>query len=284
MFPLWLHPPSAILLVFGFDALLRLASGKTPVRLTADLAVPIVTFFSSMLLARIFDELKDLESDRVEFPDRPLPSGRVHLSDLRFLAAVCIIVSLALNFHRGQAALAYLAFLVFLLLSSRWFFAKSLVSRNLLLVFLTHQPLVPLLFLYLYFVEVGRLGLAASPETAGLLIGCYWPLLFSWEVARKIRAPESETDYRSYSLVLGPRGAATLLGIVLLLPLVFLALLTPLPAWLLPAAAASALVPLAAVIRYAVNPAKKTATLRLPVELNLLLFQLLALGFALWQW
>ena len=35
----------------------------------------------------------------------------------------------------------------------------------------------------------------------------FWGLIFSWETARKIRAPEDEDDYVTYSRILGTRRA-----------------------------------------------------------------------------
>jgi hypothetical protein len=39
-----------------------------------------------------------------------------------------------------------------------------------------------------------------------------WSALFSWEIARKIRSPEEETAYVTYSRILGPAGAVALAG------------------------------------------------------------------------
>ncbi|HET9315469.1 MAG TPA: hypothetical protein VFQ51_07745, partial [Vicinamibacteria bacterium] len=42
------------------------------------------------------------------------------------------------------------------------------------------------------------------------LVAADWMPLFAWEIARKVRAPEEENDYVTYSRLLGPFGATLL--------------------------------------------------------------------------
>src|SRR5438309_930780 len=50
---------------------------------------------------------------------------------------------------------------------------------------------------------------AVSPWAAVLVVGIWMPVA-AWEIARKVRAPGEETDYTTYSKVLGARRAASL--------------------------------------------------------------------------
>lgn len=212
MFPLHTNALGSVLMFASFYLLAQRTGGAGDVRLAPVAALGAVSVLLATLLARLLDEMKDREVDRRFFPDRPLVTGAVTYEDLHVMAAVVAPALVALNACRGVATWLFLPFLAFLLLSWRWFFLPTIVPPRLVLVFLTHQPLVPLLCFWLYGIALRDTGRAAEPETAALLAATYWPPMIAWELARKIRAPEPETEYRTYSRVFGPRCAA--LGVV----------------------------------------------------------------------
>ena len=99
----------------------------------------------------------------------------------------------------------------------RHFFAKARLRAHLLLTLATHQPIVPLLLLHLVAVAAVWLGRAPADLrwdlVAPFLLVLWLPVL-GWEICRKIRAPEQETDYVTYSRLLGVRGSVAFAVVV----------------------------------------------------------------------
>jgi 4-hydroxybenzoate polyprenyltransferase len=165
-----------------------------------------------MLMLRLADELKDVEVDRALFPWRPLPSGRVRQHDIRLALAVTAASFVLPHAWSGGLGSA-LAALGWAAAMSCWFFVPHLLRPRLLATLLTHQPVVPLLLLHL-------LGTASPTAATALVVAVFWSSLLAWELARKVRAPEEENAYVTYSRLFGARGAC---GLVLLVQLAGLA-------------------------------------------------------------
>lgn len=169
--------------------------------------------FAFLLVLRLMDELKDVEVDRTLFPERPLPSGRVRESDLAGALAVVATLFLAAHAGAGPALDTATFTLGYGILMFRWFFVPGLMRPNLPLTLATHTPVIPLLLLHLVTLFVTTNGLAAGevewPAVLVLVAGC-WAGFFAWEIARKIRAPEEETAYVTYSRLLGVEGSVAL--------------------------------------------------------------------------
>jgi 4-hydroxybenzoate polyprenyltransferase len=92
----------------------------------------------------------------------------------------------------------------------RFFFIPGILRRYLLLNLVTHNPIIPLMFLQQTALLSASSGLKWSQldwQATLLLIAAFWGMLMAWEIARKIRAPEEENEYVTYSQVLGLRGA-----------------------------------------------------------------------------
>ncbi len=159
------------------------------------------------LLIRVMDEFKDFEDDKKKFPNRPLPSGKVQKTDLKFLGvfcvANCLLVSASSWIVFGWAILS----LGFTYLMLKWFFIEKQMRESLPLAFLSHHPLVLFNFIYL------MLGMMTAFEGVGWdkadLILPLCLLFTNWEFARKIRSPDEETDYTTYSKIFGPRIAVS---------------------------------------------------------------------------
>lgn len=211
MFPLHTNVLGSFLMFASFYLLAQRTTGDGAVQIGPTAALGAVSVLLATLLARLFDDMKDREADRVFFPDRPLVTGAVQYEDVHLLAAVVGPALVILNAW-GGAVEFFLPFFVFLLLSWRWFFLPGIVPPNLCFVFITHQPLVPLLYLWVYGIVLRDTGRVPEPASAALLLTAYWPAMIAWELARKIRAPEQETTYKTYSSVFGPRRAA--IGVV----------------------------------------------------------------------
>jgi 4-hydroxybenzoate polyprenyltransferase len=162
-----------------------------------------------ILLIRIMDEFKDYPDDLVNYPDRPLPSGRVYLSDLKIL--YYSVIGLLFAIHLYYPALIPPAAIVFVysLLMLKWFFVETMMRKSLPLALISHHPIVYIYFLYIFWSYT-----IVYPDTNFLLFLFAVPLAFlstSWEISRKIRRPQDEDTYTTYSQVWG-RKRATLIA------------------------------------------------------------------------
>ncbi len=172
------------------------------------------------LLMRGYDELKDVETDLklaksgdALFSARPIATGAVEKRDLVLIKNAALGVAL-LGASGASATSSWplatgalcAALLGAVWLSSRWFFWPR-VQRDLLLAFLTHNPIAGLVGAAL----VAALARAApGPLVVAALIASSWFPISAWEVSRKLRAPADETSYETYTRRLGVRAAAAL--------------------------------------------------------------------------
>lgn len=174
-------------------------------------AVPVagtLTYFAFLLFLRLSDEWKDLKADRVHFPERPVPSGRVPVHWIRGLWGASLVALFLLQIPLGGPSPAFLVLVGYGLLMFRYFFLERRIASSLLLAFITHNPVGILLNLYGAWIvadAMSRPPLQAVHLGLALLLWLPTPV---WEVSRKIRAPAQETSYQTYSSLLGPRRAA----------------------------------------------------------------------------
>jgi len=228
-------PPAAVLACLQFFTLYFLAFWVHDTKnlvITPHALTGVTTCFLFMLFLRVADELKDVEVDTVMFPDRPLPSGRVLESDLWIVLIVTLQTLFLLNMAYPGGLMAFLALIVFALLTFRYFFLPELIANNLLLAFLTHNPLTLLTGLYILSIPSNGFSWSILRLEPVLLAVWFWFFGIIWEFTRKIRAPEQETTYVTYSRLFGLRPAlavtfalmATQFGII-----VFLSTRHPLP-------------------------------------------------------
>ncbi|AJP71157.1 hypothetical protein TS85_03980 [Sphingomonas hengshuiensis] len=220
MFPLEKHLPLLLVSFLGLYGCLQAQAGAATLAFGPAAVVGFLSYFGMSLTMRVYDEFKDRELDRVLFPHRPFPRGAVRAGDLVALCVGTVALGLVLNLREGWLLWPYLAMHAYALLTFKWFFLERLHRNSLLLALVTHQPLG--LFVNAYVIAVAWHALNGGPPQA---LDSQWVLpLFAfffpvgaWETSRKIRAPEQETAYITYSSLLGPRRAA-------LFPLVFMAL------------------------------------------------------------
>jgi 4-hydroxybenzoate polyprenyltransferase len=190
----------------GIALLAREQPQLTPVSPAAPWAAA-ATVVLMLLLLRIMDELKDLQTDLRLFPERPVPRGDVLVSDLRLLGFAIIAGLLGLNLFVTGAVWMFLAVLGYSLLMYRYFFLRRYMARNILFALATHNPIFYLLFLYVGSVYRNTAAPELDPGIALPLGAVFLCFSLSWEISRKIRRPEEETAYQTYSMVLGFRRA-----------------------------------------------------------------------------
>ena len=161
------------------------------------------TVFSFLMWLRIADDFKDYELDCRLFATRPLPSGRVHKKDLKIFAAILIGVTIFINLVFMRNFIFCLILYTYGSLMAVWFFQKHKIAKSLPLALVTHNPVQILLNLYVISYTIMKYKLPILDITNFMaVLTLYFPALI-WEISRKIRAPEEETEYVTYSKLFG---------------------------------------------------------------------------------
>lgn len=194
--------------------------GVTDFKLGIQELVGIYTVFAFLMWLRIADDLKDFETDKRLFPERPLPSGRVFKKDV---VTVCIVVELAAVALNAVFMNNFLFFCILYgygYLMSKWFFHKKQIQPSLPLALITHNPVQMFVNVYIISFTVIKYDLPpVSLFTVMALWTLYFPALI-WEVSRKIRAPRDENDYTTYSKLFGYKKSTRFVMILTLVDIV----------------------------------------------------------------
>lgn len=170
--------------------------------------VPAFSTFFLLLYYRISDEFKDVKTDEKFFPDRPIPSGRLFLSDLRILLVVVSILGYAINLIYPAARAEYVVAFLFTVAMGKWFFMEKLISSNRMIAFFTHAPVGIFLYWYAetYLLNYYNLNWETSEKMS--LIGFIVLPGITWELLRKTYLPQDEMPgYQIYSTIMGFRGS-----------------------------------------------------------------------------
>ena len=202
--------------VFHATALLvaRAASVDGPVTVGwRDLAAfPAV--WCSFLMLRVFDEHKDFDADAIAHPNRVLQRGLISLHDLRNVGAIAIAVqvgtSMWIDGGIGTVTAWWSVALLWSVLMAREFFVRRWLRRHLIVYALTH--IVVMVFLAMWIGTMGSTR-AASTLAPWVFAGVSVLAGLTFEIARKIRAPEEEHPLAdSYTQALGVPAASRLLA------------------------------------------------------------------------
>jgi 4-hydroxybenzoate polyprenyltransferase len=217
MLPLPAHALLAALIFAGIAAFARHTHHLLASLLSRSSLVGVTSLFLLMLILRLMDELKDEDIDRELFPERPLPSGRVHRADIAWSLVAASLLFLAINVWSGWAFLVAVVVLGYAVLMLQRFFAPDRLRRSLPLTLVTHNPIVALMVLYSFAVVAAASRLAPAELDWALILPfvvMVWFPFLAWELARKIRSPQEETDYVTYSRILGRNRAVVVVWIV----------------------------------------------------------------------
>ena len=193
-----------VFLEIHFIILLNMGVTKDQFRIGIQEAVGAFTVFAFLLWLRVADDLKDFETDKKLFPDRPLPSGRVYKKDVMVACVIVQAIAVALNviFMRDNLW-AFIILYIYGYLMSKWFFRKKKIQPSLPLALITHNPVQAIINLYIISFTVIKYDLEPITLTNVMALWTlYFPALI-WEVSRKIKAPKDENDYTTYSKLFG---------------------------------------------------------------------------------
>ncbi len=218
MWPPLVMVPSGLAHFFAIHWALQAIARHTPLVVTWKGWCGAATVVLFSLLMRVYDELKDVEADLAlgragdpRYKDRPIVKGEIAVGDLVLLRWLTTGVLVALNAPLGWPLplAAFTAVFVLTWASFRWFFVPA-ISKNLLLAFATHNPISLAIAAYAASVYAAELGRESLTLLAPFLLVGMWLPIAAWETSRKVRLPEEETDYQTYSKVLGLESAALL--------------------------------------------------------------------------
>lgn len=203
------------LIIFGeIYFIILLNAGVRDFRLGLQELIGGFTVFSFLLWLRIADDFKDYELDCRLFAERPLPSGRVRKKDLAIFVTVLITITVLLNLFFMNNFGFFLFLYIYGTLMSLWFFSKKKIQKSLPLALVTHNPVQMIMNLYIISFTCFKYEL---PLFTWVNFLAAWTLYFPaliWEIARKIRAPEEETEYVTYSSLFGYKKAVRFILII----------------------------------------------------------------------
>ena len=279
MFPPGILAPVGAAQFLSLYLALQALGGVAPLRLGWRAAIGAASTVLWMLLIRLQDDIVDAPADirlgragDPRYRDRPVVQGEITVRELRQMAAAAAALLIGLNLLHGPSAmlLALVAGLAVTWLGFKWFFIPALAREPSPLAYLARKVLTVLFGLY---------ACAVYRDEFGRLVPTLWVLLVllapvasvaAWETARKIRIPEDETDYGTYSKLLGWRLAALLpagfiaAGVACLAPVAVAARLD----WRYVAALVSAAaIAIGACLRFRLAPTRARADLRRYVEI-----------------
>lgn len=163
-------------------------------------AIAVISFFFRL---RVFDEVKDLQIDNLNHPGRVLQSGRVTLKQLFFLSAVLSVAELIWSYWSGPLTVTcWLIALGYSILMRYEFFIGEFLKPRLFLYACTHMLIMPLIMLWVWSAYNSNLFHPSLYLLGALSLSGG----FSFEIARKIHAPEAERPtVDSYSKSIGYR-------------------------------------------------------------------------------
>lgn len=172
----------------------------------------VISFFFRL---RVFDEIKDFEIDTKNHPHRILQSGKIQKKHLIVIAVFGTLLEFTWSLLSGIPVLICWAIaLGYSLLMRYEFFVGKFLNRYLLLYAFTHMLVMPLIILWIYSAFHPRLEIL-FPYYILAILSLFSG--FSFEIARKIHAPQAERPgIDSYSGSIGYKPAIVLVLAILL--------------------------------------------------------------------
>lgn len=200
--------------------IILLNNGVTEFKIGIQEAVGAFTVFAFLMWLRIADDLKDYETDKKLFKERPLPSGRVQKKDIIIICIIVEIIAIILNVIFMNNLLFFAILYGYGYLMSKWFFQKSKIQPSLPLALVTHNPVQMFINLYIISFTCIKYSLSLiSLTTVMALFTLYFPALI-WEISRKIKAPKDENEYTTYSKLFGYKKATRFILIITIVDII----------------------------------------------------------------
>ena len=139
--------------------IILLNEGVTDFKLGMQEITGAYTVFAFLLWLRIADDLKDFETDKILFPDRPLARGAVYKKDVMIICVFFEIIAVVLNIIYMNNLLFFGILYFYGYLMSKWFFQRAKIQPSLPLALVTHNPVQMFINLYIISFTVIKYGL-----------------------------------------------------------------------------------------------------------------------------
>ena len=209
------------LIVFGeIYFIVLLNRGITHFNIGIQEVIGSYTVFAFLLWLRVADDLKDYETDKKLFPDRPLPSGRSKINEVVISCVIFELIAITLNYLFMPNFIFFIILYIYGYLMSKWFFQRSKIQPSLPLALITHNPVQMFVNLYIISFTVIKYNINfINLTTIMTLFTLYFPALI-WEVSRKIKNPKKENDYTTYSKLFGYKRATRFVLIVTIIDII----------------------------------------------------------------
>lgn len=185
-------------------------TGATELRIGPRSLLSFAGAWSFFLMLRVFDEHKDYELDCKNHPERVLQRGLVTLGHLKVLGVFAIATQIAVSLlsdggEPGAVTALWLVVMGWSALMAKEFFVGEWLEKRLVLYALSHMIVMPMALIWMATIGVAHLPMAfALPLTIGLLAALSFASGASFEVTRKLKAPEDEREtVDSYTKALG---------------------------------------------------------------------------------
>lgn len=178
----------------------------------------VVSAFFVMLMMRTFDDLKDFELDAHLFPHRATAQKLVLKRDIQAISLTSFLTLIVVNLIWGQPTLPVFAIMMtYTVLTFKWFFAEKFHREHIFFTMLDHQPLPYVINFFLIHTALASGAEYESFQSIHfiLLLIVSMPIT-AWEISRKIRSADMETEYETFSMVIG-RKPATIIPMLFLL-------------------------------------------------------------------
>jgi hypothetical protein len=194
---------------YGANFLAAIRSSGTPAPDQGPTLLGGVTVMLVFLHLRIFDEIKDYDTDLTVHPDRPLPRGLLTLASAKRTAFTLIALELLLGILIGASAFwAICGTVLYSLVMYREFFVREWLRPRLATYALTHTLIACWMALFIFSTATGRPFWMVSPGFAFFLLAD-WMVFNVFEFGRKTFGTDEERPgVDSYSGRFGPYGAA----------------------------------------------------------------------------
>lgn len=172
---------------------------------------------------RLFDEVKDMESDMIHHPKRPLPRGLLSRSEVIQVAFIIIAIEIILFSYYGfWAFLSALIAVSYSLAMYKEFFIKNWLRTHLTTYAVTHTFVVVFVSLTIFVVLFGK-PFTEIPRDLVYFSFAGWFIFNIFEFGRKTFArSEEKAGVDSYSKIFGKLGAVLLVVIMAVLGIMFI--------------------------------------------------------------
>lgn len=186
--------------------------------------IPLILATTSFFFKlRLFDEVKDIESDAVHHPERPLPRGILTKDDVLRITFIAVVIETVLFSYYGFWAFASaMISVIYSLVMYKEFFIKNWLRAHLTTYAVTHTFVVVFLSLTIFVALFGELS-AKIPGDLIYFFFASWFLFNIFEFGRKTFARSEEKEgVDSYSKIFGKLGAVLMVFMMAVLSIVFI--------------------------------------------------------------